>query len=231
MNKILVSRIGEIVKRKLNGNRLFGNSFTTLQAVSLFPQRLETAISGVAENRSFCLLGSYPNPREQPRGRGWLRVRFTNAIVPASQEKTEPARPWKVEKRQSQFSPPSSDCGKTGKGLSGQFPNLVQTLLQILNVRSIDAPGFVRPLSVLVQIIRTPLEHGNKLAHILQIQPDTDSVQRHLADIGTHIQNASVLHFEFYPLLVLRRDADFQFFCPFTHCVLVPPIANKISRC
>ena len=38
MNKILVSRIGEIVKRKLNGNRLFGNSFTTLQAVPLFPQ-------------------------------------------------------------------------------------------------------------------------------------------------------------------------------------------------
>ena len=103
--------------------------FATSQAVSLFPQRLETAVPGVAENRSFCLLGSYPKPREQPRGRDWLHVRFTNAIVPASQEKTEPVRPCKVEKRQFQLLPPSSDCGKTGKGLSGQFPNLVQAFL------------------------------------------------------------------------------------------------------
>ena len=61
---------------------------------------------------------------------------------------------------------PLSDSGKTGKGLPGQFPNLVQAFLQILNVRRIDAPGFVRPFSVLVQIIRASLEHGNKLAHI-----------------------------------------------------------------
>ncbi len=27
-----------------------------------------------------------------------------------------------------------------------------------------------------------------------------------------------------YPLLVLRRDADFQFYCPFAHCFLVPPL-------
>ena len=33
-------------------------------------------------NRSFCLLGSYPKPREQPRGRGWLRIRFTNVVLP-----------------------------------------------------------------------------------------------------------------------------------------------------
>ena len=131
------------IATELCWKRLCGDSFATSQAVSLFPQRLETAISGAAGNRSFCLLGSYPKPREQPRSRGWLRVRFTNAIVPASQEQTETALPCKVKKRQSQFSPPSSDCGKTGKGLSGQFPNLVQTLLQILNVRSIDAPGFV----------------------------------------------------------------------------------------
>ena len=70
-------------------------------------------------NRSFCLLGSYPKPREQPRSRGWLRVRFTNAIVPASQEQTETALPCKVKKRQSQFSPPSPDSGKTGEGLPG----------------------------------------------------------------------------------------------------------------
>ena len=83
--------------------------------MSLFPQRLETTVSGIAGNRSFCLLRSYPKPREQPRDRVWLRVRFPNAIVPASQEKTEPVLSCKAEKRQSQFSPPSSDCGKTGK--------------------------------------------------------------------------------------------------------------------
>lgn len=94
-------------------------SFSNQQAVSLFPQRLETAVPGIAGNRSFCLLGSYPKPREQPRDRGWLRVRFPNAGIPAAQEKTEPAHPCKVEKRQSQFSPPSSDSGKTGEGLPG----------------------------------------------------------------------------------------------------------------
>ena len=31
--------------------------FATWQAVSLFPQRLETAVPGDAGNRSFCLLG------------------------------------------------------------------------------------------------------------------------------------------------------------------------------
>lgn len=110
-------------------NRLCGDSFATLQAGPLFPQRLETAVPGDAGNRRFCLLGPYPKPREQPRCRGWLRVRFTNAVVPATQEKTEPALPYKVEKRQSCFLPLSSDCGKTRKGLSGQFPNLVQAVL------------------------------------------------------------------------------------------------------
>ncbi|WP_300811155.1 hypothetical protein, partial [uncultured Acetatifactor sp.] len=37
------------------------------------------------------------------------------------------------------------------------------------------------------------------------------------------------LHFEFYPLLVLRRDADFQFFGSVAHCFLAPPLANKIK--
>ena len=50
---------------------------------------------------SVCLLGSYPKPREQPRDRGWLRVRFTNAVVPAAQEKTEPAPLCRAKKRQS----------------------------------------------------------------------------------------------------------------------------------
>lgn len=50
------------------------------------------------------------------------------------------------------------------------------------------------------QIIRASLEHGNNLANILQAQSGTNPVQRHPADIGTHIQNAGVFRFEFFSL-------------------------------
>ena len=43
--------------------------------------------SGVAAGNPFVLVGKHPKPFEQPRCRGWLRVRFPNAIVPASQGK------------------------------------------------------------------------------------------------------------------------------------------------
>lgn len=53
--------------------RLCGDSFATLQAVSLFPQRPETAIPGAAGNRCFCLLGQRPKPSEQTAPLVWLR--------------------------------------------------------------------------------------------------------------------------------------------------------------
>ncbi|MFQ7396368.1 MAG: hypothetical protein ACLRNW_00875 [Neglectibacter sp.] len=56
----------------------------------MYPQRLETAAPGVAGNRSFCLLGQRPKPFEQPRCRGWLRVRFPNAVVPVEQGQAGP---------------------------------------------------------------------------------------------------------------------------------------------
>ena len=88
MNKILVSRIGEIVKRKLNGNRLFGNSFTTLQAVS-------------------ACWGRTPNPVNSP---------VTGAGCAG---KDGACAPLQSEKAAVLSLPPSSDSGKTGKGLSG----------------------------------------------------------------------------------------------------------------
>ena len=48
-----------------------------------------------------------------------------------------------------------------GEGLSGQFPYLVQAILQILNICRIDTPGFVGPLCILIQIIGASLEHDN----------------------------------------------------------------------
>ena len=104
-----------------------------------------------------------------------------------------------------------------GEGLSGQFPYLVQAILQILNIGRIDTPGFVGPLCVLIQIIGASLEHDNELAYFHQIQLDTNSIQRHLADLGAHIQNTGILHFQLYPFLVLRGTANFQFFSPFAH--------------
>jgi len=41
-------------------------------------------------------LGPYPNPREQPRSRGWLRVRFTNAVVPATAGTGGAFAPWRA---------------------------------------------------------------------------------------------------------------------------------------
>ena len=61
---------------------------------------------------------------------------------------------------------PLSDIGKAGKGLSGQLPYLVQPGAQVLNVGGVDAPGLVRPLCVLVQIVAAPLEQDDELAHL-----------------------------------------------------------------
>lgn len=81
-----------------------------------------------------------------------------------------------------------------GKGLSGQLPYLVQPGAQVLNVGGVDAPGLVRPFCILVQVGAAPLEQDNRLAHIRQVQLHTDTVQSHLADIGTHVQDAGLLH-------------------------------------
>ena len=87
--------------------------------------------SGVAAGCLFlCLLGPYPKPCEQPRCRGWLRVRFTNAVVPATQEQAglsplgEPekrqTRPcWKKKNGAGLYLLPLPDCGKARKRLSG----------------------------------------------------------------------------------------------------------------
>ena len=50
-----------------------------------------------------------------------------------------------------------------GKGLSGQFPNLIKAALQILNIRRIDAARLIRPLCILVQVVAAPLEQDNEL--------------------------------------------------------------------
>ena len=48
----------------------------------------------------FCLLGQCPKPFEQPRGRGWLRVRFTNAVLPCKVKTGRSRAHQRFEKRQ-----------------------------------------------------------------------------------------------------------------------------------
>ena len=46
------------------------------------PTNAQNRLSACPPKICFCLLGQRPKPFEQPRGRGWLRVRFTNAVLP-----------------------------------------------------------------------------------------------------------------------------------------------------
>jgi len=46
------------------------------------PTNAQNRLSACPPKICFCLLGQRPKPFEQPRGWGWLRVRFTNAVLP-----------------------------------------------------------------------------------------------------------------------------------------------------
>ena len=53
----------------------------------------------------FCLLGQRPKPFEQPRGRGWLRIRFTNAILPCKVKTGKNCARQKTGKRRDRICP------------------------------------------------------------------------------------------------------------------------------
>jgi len=56
-----------------------------LASRAFVPTNAQNGLPAVTLEVHFCSLGPYPKPREQPRSRGWLRVRFPNAVVPALQ--------------------------------------------------------------------------------------------------------------------------------------------------
>lgn len=80
------------------------------QAVSLYPQRLETAAPGVAGNRSFCLLGQRPKPFEPH-----LRCGATHSVpecrCPRLRRERRDLRPL-----ESQRAAVSRPCRKTKNG-------------------------------------------------------------------------------------------------------------------
>lgn len=188
--------------------RLCTNSFATWQAVYLFPQILKTGFRRDRRNPVFACWGSTPNPLNSPVAGAGCAFGSRTLLSLLRRNK------WGLRPLTERGSGSSTTCPCYQIAAS----RARDCLEQILNVRRIDTAAFIRSPCVLIQIIRTSPEHDGKLAHILQVQPDTDTVQRHLADISAHIQNTGVRHFHFYPFLILRGDANFQFFSPFTHC-------------
>ena len=66
---------------------MFANAVALLGKQCLCVDKDSKRFSGVAPGKPFVLVGKHPKPFEQSRYRDWLRVRFPNAIVPASQGK------------------------------------------------------------------------------------------------------------------------------------------------
>ena len=58
---------------------------------------------------------------------------------------------------------------------------VLQPGLQILDVGGIDAPGLIRPLCVLVQVVATPLEQNDQLAYLPGRHPRTAGKRRRTA--------------------------------------------------
>jgi hypothetical protein len=103
-------------------------------------------------------------------------------------------------------------------------------ILRIRNLCRINTPGFVRFPDVLLQIIVASLEQDDKLAHIFQIHPDADTVQRHLADIGAHVQNSGIFNLDFYSFYLFRRKVKFQFLIQSAYALLASSFANEFSK-
>jgi len=85
-------------------------------------------------------------------------------------------------------------------------------LLFVVVVIQIPAARGAEHFSNLIDIVRSRMQIPAALFQFRDLQIYGVTINTHLADIGAHVQNTGILHFEFYPLLVLRRDADFQFF-------------------
>ena len=58
----------------------------------------------------------------------------------------------------------------------------------------VDAARFIRSLCVLVQIVGAYLQERNQGFHILQIQSDAVTIQRHFPQIGSHAADTKLIH-------------------------------------
>ncbi len=75
-------------------------AFTKVASRAFVPTNAQNRLPAWPPKICFCLLGQCPKPFEQPRGRGWLRVRFTNAVLPCKVKTGRSRAHQRFEKRQ-----------------------------------------------------------------------------------------------------------------------------------
>ena len=97
------------------------------------------------------------------------------------------------------------------------LPQLIQPLLQILNVRLVDAARLIGLLRILVQIVAADPKEPHQLSHILQIQPHTVAVQCHLPKIRPHAADSHLPHFLMNPLHFLFTGKEVYVPVPDSH--------------
>ena len=108
-----------------------------------------------------------------------------------------------------------------GKNLPTNVNQLIQPLPQILHVGGVDPAIFISGFGVLVQVVATHLQEIRHAAQLWQIQMQTISVQRHLAQIGADAQNAAGFHFVPNPFQLRLADPEMK--------LLVAAVAHRAS--
>ena len=98
------------------------------------------------------------------------------------------------------------------------FANFRITLIAVSSfIFFVNAPGLMRFLRILVQIVTALAEQVNQFLHIGKIQVHAVPVQCHLADIGAHVRNAKLLHLHPDPFLVGGGYPEDQDLISFLH--------------
>ena len=92
---------------------------------------------------------------------------------------------------------------------------------QVLHIGSIDPAIFIGYFGVLVQIVTAHLQKIRHAAQLRQIQIQTISVQRHLAQIGANAQNAARFHLVPNPFQLRLADSEME--------LLVAAVAHRAS--
>ena len=80
-------------------------AFTKVASSAFVPTNAQNRLPVWPPKICFCLLGQRPKPFEQPRGRGWLRIRFTNAILPCKVKTGKNCARQKTGKRRDRICP------------------------------------------------------------------------------------------------------------------------------
>ena len=89
-----------------------------------------------------------------------------------------------------------------------QRPNLGLPFFQLRNILSVEMPGAVNPAANLVDIAGNPADGCGQLFLLGVIHFDDVAVDRHLAEICTHVPGAELRHLVLDKLPLLLGDAE-----------------------